>query len=172
MSREIQIPTEALAALARGDRIEAVKRVREANPGMDLRGAMQAVDAHYFGGKYVQEKADLQVHYAAQSGLPEAAVAAIARSQLVEAIKIVKEATGLGLKESKDLVDQHREVLSAASVSMPNHKSPSQAGRGDGSVVGGTRTTSTISTESSRHGWWWALGLISCFAVAWFWLGR
>ena len=45
MSREIQIPTEARAALARGDRIEAVKRVREANHGLDLRAAMEAIEA-------------------------------------------------------------------------------------------------------------------------------
>lgn len=45
MSREIHIPTEALAALARGDRIEAVKRVREANHGLDLRAAMEAIEA-------------------------------------------------------------------------------------------------------------------------------
>jgi hypothetical protein len=45
MSREIQIPTEAIAALARGDRIEAIKRVREANHGLDLRAAMEAIEA-------------------------------------------------------------------------------------------------------------------------------
>lgn len=39
--------------------------------------------------------------------LPEEAAHALARGQKIEAIKIVREHTGLGLKESKDLVDAH-----------------------------------------------------------------
>ena len=167
MSPDTKFPAEAVAAKLRGERLLAVKLVYEANPGMDLRAAMAAVDAHGPGRNQPSGPADAAAH----AGLPDAAIAAIAHGQLIEAIKIVREATGLGLKESKDLVDQHREGP-PASVSLPRHKSPEQAGRGNGSVVGSTRTTSTISTETRRHGVWWMLVLIVCFAAAWFWLGR
>lgn len=39
--------------------------------------------------------------------LPAAALEALSRGQKIEAIKIVREARGLGLKESKDAVDQY-----------------------------------------------------------------
>ncbi|MDO9404166.1 MAG: ribosomal protein L7/L12 [Polaromonas sp.] len=40
--------------------------------------------------------------------LPAAAIAAIERGDLIVAIKLVREHTGLGLKESKDLVDRYQ----------------------------------------------------------------
>ena len=171
MSSEIRFPPAAVAAKVQGERIKAIKLVREANPGMDLREAMEAVDAYALGQEHFFTATRAQAETAHSLQLPDAAIAAIARGQLIEAIKIVREATGLGLKEAKDLVDQHREGP-PASVSLPRHKSPEQAGRGNGSVVGSTRTTSTISTETRSHGVWWMLGLIVCFAAAWFWLGR
>lgn len=39
--------------------------------------------------------------------LPSEAVSALERGEMIEAIKIVRQATGLGLKESKDAVDTH-----------------------------------------------------------------
>lgn len=42
-----------------------------------------------------------------QPALPEAAIAALRDGSVIEAIKIVREQTGLGLKEAKDAVDAH-----------------------------------------------------------------
>lgn len=42
-----------------------------------------------------------------QLELPQEALQALRSGQLIEAIKITREKTGLGLKESKDLVDQY-----------------------------------------------------------------
>lgn len=39
--------------------------------------------------------------------IPAAAITAIENGNMIEAIKIVREKTGLGLKEAKDLVDQY-----------------------------------------------------------------
>ena len=39
--------------------------------------------------------------------LPPEAVAALERGEMIDAIKIVRRVTGLGLKESKDAVDAH-----------------------------------------------------------------
>ena len=170
MSTETRFPPEAVVAMVRGERLQAIKLVREANPGMDLRAAMEAVDAHDLGRKYLAEPSPAQPSATQPAGLPDAAIVAIARGQLIEAIKLVREATGLGLKEAKDLVDQHRAGLPV--FVSPSHHAPGQAGRGHGSVVGSTRTTSTISTETKGHGLWWVLALIGCLAAAWFWLGR
>ena len=43
------------------------------------------------------------------NGLPAEAIAALSRGQVVEAVKIVRDKTGLGLKESKDMVDAYRD---------------------------------------------------------------
>ena len=169
MAADIKFPAEAVVAMVRGERLQAIKLVREANPGMDLIGAMQAVDAHDLGRKYLHEESGLQAHDVTHAGLPEAAVDAIARGQLIQAIKIVRQTKGLGLKEAKDLVDQHREEASAASMSRIGGQSSARA---TSSVVGGARTTSTISADSKRFGWLWPLFAVICFAAAWLLLGR
>ena len=110
MSRDIRIPAEAAAALAKGLRIEAIKLVRQANHGVDLRGAMEAVDAYATGRHRFTLEAPSEPAIPSFDGLPTEALAALARGQLIEAIKIVREKTGLGLKEAKDLVERHRDV--------------------------------------------------------------
>ena len=111
MSRDIHIPAEARAALARGDRIGAIKHVREANHGVDLRAAMEAIDAHEHGGKGHVTQAALSSMSESPPQLPSAAVvAAVSSGQLIEAIKLVREQQGLGLKEAKELVDRYRSM--------------------------------------------------------------
>lgn len=44
--------------------------------------------------------------------LPAAALEAARRGQLIEAIKLTREATGLGLREAKNLVDRALETAS------------------------------------------------------------
>ena len=41
------------------------------------------------------------------SQIPPAAISAIEKGSIIEAIKIVREDTGMGLKEAKDFVDQY-----------------------------------------------------------------
>jgi hypothetical protein len=41
------------------------------------------------------------------STIPPAALTALSRGNLIEAIKITRQATGLGLKEAKDVVEAH-----------------------------------------------------------------
>ena len=116
MSREIRFPAAAVAALAKGNRLEAIKLVREANHGVDLRGAMEAVDAHASGSRHFPVDAQQAPAVHAFNGLPAEAIAAVSRGDLIEAIKRVRQATGLGLKEAKDLVDGYRENPGTAST--------------------------------------------------------
>jgi ribosomal protein L7/L12 len=48
--------------------------------------------------------------------LPPEALQALARGQQIEAIRLLREATGLGLKEAKDAIDAH---LRGESVMLP-----------------------------------------------------
>ncbi|MBS0429678.1 MAG: ribosomal protein L7/L12 [Proteobacteria bacterium] len=105
---------DAIAALERGDLIDAIKRTREAT-GLGLKESKELVE------RYANGDADVQAVGAADdfdallhgrptpaSALPAVARAALQRGQVIEAIKLTREATGLGLKEAKDLVDAAR----------------------------------------------------------------
>ena len=107
MSHQIKFPPEAVAAKLGDERLLAIKLVREANPGMGLREAMDVVDAHDSRQhRFVVGPASTATN---GNGLPAEAIAALSRGQVVEAVKIVRDKTGLGLKESKDMVDAYRD---------------------------------------------------------------
>jgi len=202
MSREIRIPAEAVTALAKGLRIEAIKRVREANHGVDLRGAMEAVDAFAAGKQRFPIDPPVSVATASFDSLPAEALAALSRGQLIEAIKIVRAATGLGLKEAKDLVERHRDEQTPArdeamraklegvarkhGMKLPeaaltamergNLKTAlnlvRQAKESAPHATGTARGAHTVSRETNRYGWLWALALLVVIAAGYFWLAQ
>ena len=118
-----QLPPEAIAALKRGNLIEAIKIVRD-RTGMDLKSSKEAVE-HYAnsGALATSARADWQEgdwgrdEAVAETGggmqsngaaaVPDAALAALARGQKVEAVRLTREATGLGLAAAKQLVEAH-----------------------------------------------------------------
>ena len=119
-----QLPPEAIAALERGNLIEAIKIVRE-RTGMDLKSSKEAVERYANSGAVAAgAPADWQEgdwgrgEAAAETGsgmqgngpaaVPAAALAALARGQKVEAVRLTREATGLGLAEAKQLVEAHQ----------------------------------------------------------------
>lgn len=202
MSREIRIPAEAATALAKGLRIEAIKLVREANHGVDLRGAMEAVDAFASGRQPFPVDPPVTAATAPFDGLPAEALAALSRGQLIEAIKIVRAVTGLGLKEAKDLVERYRdEQIPARDGAMRaklegiarkhGMKLPEAAltamERGDlktalnlvrqakesaPHAAGTARGAHTVSRETNQYGWLWALALLVVIAAGYFWYAR
>ncbi|MNK67656.1 50S ribosomal protein L7/L12 [compost metagenome] len=114
-----QLPPEAIAALERGNLIEAIKIVRE-RTGMDLKSSKEAVERYANSGAPAdwQEGDWGRGEAAAETGsgmqgngpaaVPAAALAALARGQKVEAVRLTREATGLGLAEAKQLVEAHQ----------------------------------------------------------------
>lgn len=90
--------------VAAGRTIDAIKELREAT-GLGLAEAKQVIDAVAQGrplppalvGKLAERKA-------ASSAVPDDIVEIAGRNR-IEAIKLLRERTGLGLKEAKDLLD-------------------------------------------------------------------
>lgn len=64
----------------------------------------------------------------AASELPPEAVAAIERGQKIEAIKITREALGIGLKEAKEAVERHQSAQPPALDDSRSERVPGSAG--------------------------------------------
>ena len=62
---------------------------------------------------------------AAETGLPDAVVAALKRGNKIEAIKLLREQIGAGLKEAKDAVD-------ASGIEPDNKSAPDRTSSGAG----------------------------------------
>lgn len=103
------LPPQAVAALQRGDTIEAIKLTREAT-GLGLKQAKEAVERHAHALAEPPPGFTRAPAIVSASGgaLPHDASLALQRGQVVEAVRLTREATGLGLKEAKQLVDAAR----------------------------------------------------------------
>lgn len=104
-SNAFQLPPAAVAALARGEVVVAVKAVREAT-GLSLKDANDLVRAHANrpGGASVDD-ASGKVAFE----FPPAAAAAVARGEMVEAIALLRGANPqLNLKSARDAVEHVR----------------------------------------------------------------
>ncbi len=96
------LPPDVLEALARHNAIEAIKRLRGAT-GLGLKEAKDVVDA-YLQGRPVPALPP-SGGAASFASVPPAVLAALHQGQKIEAIRLLREHTGLGLKEAKDVVD-------------------------------------------------------------------
>jgi len=112
-----KLPPKAVAALQRGSLIEAIKIVRD-KTGLDLKSAKEAVERYANGegatadwqegdwGRGEPEGSGMQGN--GPAAVPSAALTALARGNKVEAVRLTREATGLGLAEAKQLVENHQ----------------------------------------------------------------
>ena len=124
-----KLPPEVLEAVKGGRQIEAIKLLRQST-GLGLADAKQLIDAHARG-----------MPVSVPSGfdrpplrtLPSNVTQALQAGNKIEAIRLLREQTGVGLKEAKDAVD-------AAEVSNP--LSPGQV------------------RDRSGGAMWWIIGLL------------
>ncbi len=131
------LPPDVQAALARKDKLEAIRLLR-ARTALGLAEAKAAVEQGFV------ESAATSPEVSVASALPPKAKAALAAGDKIGAIRLVREATGFGLKEAKELVDRHEGV----SLARPPGLAPGEVPR----------------ASSAK---WIALLVIAAAAIAW-----
>lgn len=136
------LPDEVLEALRSGNAIEAIKRLRQAT-GLGLAEAKSVIDRHRQAGAAPTSTAT------PTGGLPPAVAEQLRLGNKIEAIKLLRGHTGLGLKEAKDAI----EAL-AAGARRSAGGSPGEVPRA-GNAVG-----------------WIVLLAIACIAGFYFFSGR
>lgn len=97
------LPEAAIAALDAGNKLEAIRILREAT-GVGLKDAKDAVE------RYVPGDAPSRAPERPSVGgdvIPLAAVSALQNGKMIDAVKIVRAARGVGLKEAKDAVERY-----------------------------------------------------------------
>ncbi|GJM08281.1 MAG: hypothetical protein DHS20C11_05570 [Lysobacteraceae bacterium] len=100
------IPPEAAEQLAQGRKIAAIKTVRE-KLGLGLKQAKDLVEA-YERGHPVAESVQASSQQE-QVEMPGAAIKALRKGRMVDAVKHVRKRSTLGLKDAKDRVDRYLE---------------------------------------------------------------
>ena len=95
------LPGKVLDALLRGNSIEAIKLLR-ASTGFGLKEAKDAIDQH------LRRRPASAAIVAAPNPPPAAPAAASPQGSRIEAIRRLREKTGLGLAQAQDAVDSSR----------------------------------------------------------------
>lgn len=103
MKSSIEVPAAASELARRGNLIEAIKLTRE-HAGCSLKDAKEAVEASV-GGQALPARAAATEADAQGGDIPLAAILSLQKGRLIDAIKHTREASGLGLKESKQRVE-------------------------------------------------------------------
>jgi ribosomal protein L7/L12 len=95
------------AMVGRGEKIQAIKMVREMT-GLGLEDAKNYVEALPNAPSMMTVARQMMMASSSSAGgasVRTEAIALLNRDQTIEAIKLVRERTGMGLKEAKDYVD-------------------------------------------------------------------
>ena len=96
------LPPEVITALQQGKLIEAIRLLR-AGGNIDLKQAKEAIEKHLDRGKVA--KATVGTALTSLFQFPGVADA-LKKGNKIEAIRILREKTGLGMKEAKDAIDR------------------------------------------------------------------
>lgn len=137
------LPQDVQSAMAAGQKIEAIRLLRE-RTGLGLAEAKAAVEA----GSLPQAPADPPAGSFGARELPPQALAALAAGKTIEAIRLVRLAHGVGLKDAKGIVDAYIRRSAASTDGM--------SGLAPGEL------------RPSRLGSWGWIGLaLVCAAVGW-----
>lgn len=140
-NRSTEIPLEARAAADRGELIEAIKITRQVT-SLGLKEAKEAVDAHLQGATPNINRGDVQI--------PLQAVSALHQGNLIEAIRRTRGATGVGLKEAKEAVEQY---LAAHANTYEQYRAAARLNRGNSRLffIGGLIVLAAAT-------FWWLVG--------------
>ena len=154
MTAANRLPPGAIDAIARGETIEAIKRVRAAT-GLGLKEAKDLVDAYRHPGAANRQSSATGAldGNGGELIVPSAAAAALQRGNIIEAIKLIREANRLGLKEAKAAVE-HLHATSRTSSPLHARRMPTvmQGDRG----LGGWMVLAAVVVAAFA---WWLLSL-------------
>jgi ribosomal protein L7/L12 len=152
-NRTVHIPPEAAAAIARGQLVEAIRIVRARN-ALDLKSAKEAVDAYVAG--HAGNARQVGLRPTRSLDFPAEASAALARGDLIEAVKLVRQANAqLGLKDAKDIVDQFRAGMSPVATPHAHPRRMPTVVQGDRGLGGWMALIAVVVITFA----WWLLSL-------------
>ena len=135
-NRALNVPDSARASAAEGRLVEAIKSLRDANPGLQLRDAKAAVDA-LVANAPAATPAKSRVARGADAAVPPGAgvEAAIARGDLLGAIKALRESGPMSLSQAKAEVERRMAPTEPAKPpSRPAHMPTIAAGDNPGGL--------------------------------------
>lgn len=102
------LPPAVLASLAQGRTIDAIKQLREAH-GLSLKDAKDIVDAQARAPANASRPTTARPTgfsaSTATGSVPDTVQHALAQGNKIEAIRLLRDHAGIGLKEAKDRVD-------------------------------------------------------------------
>jgi ribosomal protein L7/L12 len=101
----VPIEDQVKGLIAQGRKIEAIKLVRETNR-ISLEAAKDSVEAIEQHGRSTLGEMGMMTTVRVAQELNKDVHKLVAKGQKIEAIQLVRERTGLGLKEAKEIVDR------------------------------------------------------------------
>jgi ribosomal protein L7/L12 len=101
------VPPEVIEALKRGDKQAAMKMLLAGQKVTGIGDVMKLLKALQESGvlKEVKQQVNVNISTARSDALPAGVVDAIRKGNKIEAIKLLREATGVGLYEARGTVD-------------------------------------------------------------------
>jgi ribosomal protein L7/L12 len=151
------LPPEVIVALQRGNLIQAIKLLRAAG-NIDLKQAKEAIEQHLDRSKVA--KATVGEALGSLFAIP-AVADALRKGNKIDAIRILREKTGLGLKEAKDAVDRFPTHTIDKTATHEAPKSTQQLSR-PGLAPG------EVPRSEGGTGRWWLVALIIIGAIAYY----
>ena len=138
-----ELPDEVRDALQRGNLFDAIKLLRKAGVSnlQEAKAVLEAearrINAGKSAGRQAASRTGTAHPPAAPGGFPPAAADALRRGHKIEAIRLVREHNGLGLREAKDLVERHEQLIvpTADSLAPRNGLSPGEVPRSSGRIT-------------------------------------
>jgi ribosomal protein L7/L12 len=104
-TEDVPIEVRVKALIAQGKKIEAIKLMRESN-NLSLAAAKDSVEAIEQHGRATLGEMGMMSTVRLAQELSNDVQHLVAQGQKIEAIKRIREQTGLGLKEAKEIVDR------------------------------------------------------------------
>ena len=144
--KRFNLPPSVLQAIDRGDLIQAIKHLREAT-GLGLKEAKDAVEAHRRGAATALPGARPPADAPGMTDVQRALQA----GHKIEAIRLLRQVTGVGLKEAKDQVDAMERVMPRSAADLASGLAPGEVRRSGGA--------------------WWIALVVAAAVVAYFWMG-